>query len=206
MASLGCSAVAVVPAFAPELVAPQICWTAAGVAVLLGIGPAVLLVANALGRSAFQDPSAATIGSTATLMTLGADFAQAIGSIEMAAHPEIARSVGALLGVLEREAGATAKSASSQGVDLAARRHQRIVPLECRVVVRTVDGRNLIGTIADVSLSGVALTACLPRLEVGDVAKVGSRPAVVARIWERGIAFQFDQELDPATFDEAITL
>ena len=141
-----------------------------------------------------------------TLATLGAGFGRAIEAVDGRAHPEVLEAVEALLGVLEREAGTMAQSGRPQGTALPARRHQRIVPLERRVVVTTTDGRKLIGTIADVSRSGVALTARLPRIAVGEAVTVGTRAATVARLSERGIAFQFVTELDPATFDEAIVL
>ena len=206
VASLACAALAAVPAFAPDLVAPQICWAASAAAVLLGLVPAILLIATALGRPIGNDRAAAAVAAATAFATLGANVGRAIEALEADVYPEVARAVGALVHVLETEAGTAARSARPQATGVPPQPHQRIVPIERRVVVRTADGRKLIGTIADVSLSGVALTACLPRLATGETAMVGSRRAVVARLWERGIAFRFEHELEPATFDEAIVL
>ncbi len=86
------------------------------------------------------------------------------------------------------------------------RRHKRVVPRQRRVVVKTADGRNLIGFIADLSVSGVALKERLPCLDIGDEVEVGRHQAIVRRRGERSTAFEFKNTLDESTFGERTVL
>jgi len=85
------------------------------------------------------------------------------------------------------------------------RRHERIVPLMRRAMLRLPDDREIIVKILDVSVSGVGIeTDC--QLPLGSRIVVGSTPAVVVRQFEGGFAGEFQKPLAPEAVDESIRL
>lgn len=85
------------------------------------------------------------------------------------------------------------------------RRHDRIIPLMPRAVLRVSGGAEHIVKILDVSLSGVGIqTNAKP--QPGAEIIVGSKPAVVVRHFQDGFAAQFHQPLPQEEFDETIRL
>jgi hypothetical protein len=85
------------------------------------------------------------------------------------------------------------------------RRHERIVPLMQRTLLRLPDGQEIIAKIRDLSLSGVGVeTEARPPL--GAKITVGSTPAVVVRHFEGGIGGEFDRPFNPGEIDESTRL
>jgi hypothetical protein len=81
--------------------------------------------------------------------------------------------------------------ANHAGIDLPDdREHERIVPFRQRAILRSLDGREHMVKILDLSLSGVGIeTNRLPAL--GEPVFIGSTPAVVVRHFEGGFAGEF---------------
>jgi hypothetical protein len=85
------------------------------------------------------------------------------------------------------------------------RRHDRIVPLLQRAILRLPNGAEHIVKILDISLSGVGVqTAVKPPL--GSEIVIGSKPTVVVRHFQDGFASQFHHPLPQEDFDETIRL
>ena len=85
------------------------------------------------------------------------------------------------------------------------RRHERIVPVMRRAVLRTPDDREIIVRIQDISLSGAGLESdCQPPL--GSQVVVGSTPAVVVRHFEGGFACAFQKQFPPGSINESTRL
>ncbi len=85
------------------------------------------------------------------------------------------------------------------------RRHDRIVPLMPRTLLRLPDGQEIIAKIKDISLSGVGIeTEARPPL--GTSVMIGSTPAKIVRHFEGGIGAEFDKPFNPGDIDEATRL
>ncbi|HXY59599.1 MAG TPA: PilZ domain-containing protein [Methylocystis sp.] len=85
------------------------------------------------------------------------------------------------------------------------RRHERIIPMLRRAVLRLDDGNEIIVRIKDVSISGVGLeTEARPVL--GSTVTVGATPAVVVRHFEGGFACEFPTPFPPGAIDESTRL
>lgn len=85
------------------------------------------------------------------------------------------------------------------------RRHDRIVPLMPRTLLRLPDGQEIIAKIKDISLSGVGIeTEARPPL--GTSVIIGSTPAKIVRHFEGGIGAEFDKPFNPGDIDEATRL
>jgi hypothetical protein len=85
------------------------------------------------------------------------------------------------------------------------RRHDRIVPLMQRTILRLPSGAEHIVKILDISLSGVGVqTNVKPPL--GSEIVIGSKPTVVVRHFQDGFASQFHNPLPQEEFDETIRL
>jgi hypothetical protein len=85
------------------------------------------------------------------------------------------------------------------------RRHERIVPLMQRTLLRLPDGQEIIAKIKDISLSGVGVeTEARPALEARVV--VGSTPAKIVRHFDGGIGAEFDKPFNPGDIDESTRL
>lgn len=85
------------------------------------------------------------------------------------------------------------------------RRHERIVPLMQRTLLRMPDGQELMVKIRDISLSGVGIeTDARPVLGARIV--VGSTPAVVVRHFEGGIGGEFERPFNVGEIDESTRL
>ncbi len=85
------------------------------------------------------------------------------------------------------------------------RRHERIVPVMRRAVLRTPDAREIIVRIQDISLSGAGLESdCQPPL--GSQVVVGSTPAVVVRHFDGGFACAFQKQFPPGSINESTRL
>ena len=81
------------------------------------------------------------------------------------------------------------------------RRHERIAPYHRRTTLRTADGSEYIAALIDFSLPGAALNveAAPP---IGSAVKVGDTSARVVRHFAGGIAVEFDDQREAATFNE----
>lgn len=85
------------------------------------------------------------------------------------------------------------------------RRHERIIPLMQRTLLRTEDGQELIVKIKDISLSGVGIeTEARPIL--GSRIIIGTTPAVVVRHFEGGIGAEFNRPFNVGEIDESTRL
>lgn len=85
------------------------------------------------------------------------------------------------------------------------RRHERVVPLMQRTLVRLPDGQEIIAKIKDVSLSGVGVeTDARPHL--GARVIIGTTRAVVVRHFEGGIGAEFEKPFNPGDIDELTRL
>jgi hypothetical protein len=85
------------------------------------------------------------------------------------------------------------------------RRHDRIVPIMRRTLIRLPDGQEVIVKIRDLSLSGVGLETDAPPAE-GVQILVGSTPAVVVRHFAGGFGAQFAKPFGPGEIDESTRL
>jgi hypothetical protein len=85
------------------------------------------------------------------------------------------------------------------------RRHERVVPLMQRAVMRMADGQEHIVKIRDVSLSGVGIETNL-QPAIGAQVLVGARAARVVRHFEDGLAGEFLRPFSPGELDESIRL
>ncbi|MCC3244223.1 PilZ domain-containing protein [Methylocystis sp. WRRC1] len=85
------------------------------------------------------------------------------------------------------------------------RRHERIVPLMQRTLLRMPDGQELMAKIRDISLSGVGVeTDARPPL--GARILVGSTPALVVRHFDSGIGGEFERPFAVGEIDESTRL
>jgi hypothetical protein len=85
------------------------------------------------------------------------------------------------------------------------RRHERIVPLMPRAVLRLSNGQEFIVKIRDISLSGFAVeTNCLP--QAGTPIVIGSTPATVVRHFDDGFAGEFIAPFSEGEIDEMTRL
>jgi len=85
------------------------------------------------------------------------------------------------------------------------RRHDRIVPMMRRTVLRHGDGSEIIVKIKDISISGVGLE-CEARPALGSTVTIGATPAVVVRHFEGGFACEFPKPFPPGAIDESTRL
>jgi hypothetical protein len=85
------------------------------------------------------------------------------------------------------------------------RRHDRIVPLMQRTLLRLPDGQEIIAKILDVSLSGSGIETDL-RPAPGAHVVVGSTPAIVVRHFQGGIGVEFEMPFKPGVLDESTRL
>jgi hypothetical protein len=85
------------------------------------------------------------------------------------------------------------------------RRHERIVPLMQRVVLRLPGGAEHIVKILDISLSGVGLQTSV-KPPIGTEVVIGSKAGVIVRHFQDGVAAQFRRPLPQEDFDETIRL
>ncbi|MGJ0393962.1 MAG: PilZ domain-containing protein [Methylocystis sp.] len=85
------------------------------------------------------------------------------------------------------------------------RRHDRIVPIMQRTLLRLPEGQEVIAKIKDISLSGVGIeTESRPPL--GARVLIGSTPAKIVRHFEGGIGAEFDKPFNPGDIDESTRL
>lgn len=85
------------------------------------------------------------------------------------------------------------------------RRHDRIVPLMRRTMLRLPDDREVIVKILDISISGVGVETDI-QLPLGARVVVGSTPAVVVRQFDGGFAGEFQKPFPPGSIDESTRL
>ncbi len=85
------------------------------------------------------------------------------------------------------------------------RRHERIVPLMQRTLLRLPDGQEIIAKIRDISLSGAGLETEV-RPSTGAHIMIGSTPAIVVRHFDGGIGAEFEKAFDPGALDESTRL
>ncbi len=85
------------------------------------------------------------------------------------------------------------------------RRHERIVPLMRRAIVRLPNNHEIMVKILDISVSGVGVeTEHLPPL--GAAIVIGSTPAFVVRHFPGGFAGEFPKPFTPGAIDESTRL
>ena len=85
------------------------------------------------------------------------------------------------------------------------RRHERIVPLMQRAMLRLPNGQEIIVKIRDISLSGVGVeTETKPPM--GSRIVVGSTPATIVRHFEGGVAGEFERPFVAGEIDESTRL
>ncbi|MBV1703389.1 MAG: PilZ domain-containing protein [Hyphomicrobiales bacterium] len=85
------------------------------------------------------------------------------------------------------------------------RRHERIAPLHPRVAVKLADGREYLGKLVDVSISGAALeTEAAP--QIGASILIGSTTAQIVRALPGGFAVEFAKPIPAADFTEGVRL
>lgn len=85
------------------------------------------------------------------------------------------------------------------------RRHDRVVPLMQRTLLRFPDGRENIVKIADISLSGAGIETDL-RPEIGSRILLGSTPAMIVRHYDGGVGAEFERPFRLGELDESTRL
>lgn len=85
------------------------------------------------------------------------------------------------------------------------RRHERIVPIMQRTLLRLSDGQEIIVKIRDLSISGVGLET-EARPDQGSHILVGATPAIVIRHFAGGIGAEFETPFRPGEIDEGTRL
>jgi hypothetical protein len=85
------------------------------------------------------------------------------------------------------------------------RRHERIIPLMQRTLLRLPDGQEIIAKIKDISLSGVGVDTDA-RPYIGARILIGGTKAVVVRHFESGIGAEFEKPFSPGDIDESTRL
>lgn len=85
------------------------------------------------------------------------------------------------------------------------RRHDRIVPLMQRTLLRLPDGQEIIAKIVDISLSGGGIETDV-RPVPGARVVVGSTPAFVVRHFQTGIGVEFETPFKAGGLDESTRL
>ncbi len=85
------------------------------------------------------------------------------------------------------------------------RRHDRIVPLMQRTLLRLPEGQEVIAKINDISLSGVGIETD-SRPPLGARVLIGSTPAKIVRYFEGGIGAEFEKPFNPGDIDESTRL
>lgn len=85
------------------------------------------------------------------------------------------------------------------------RRHERVVPRNAATTLKLPTGQTIVVRTVDVSMSGAALVTDIP-IELGTIVIVGSRKAWVTRVFENGIAVEFEHPLRPEVFGPEIVL
>ncbi len=85
------------------------------------------------------------------------------------------------------------------------RRHERVVPLMQRSILRLPDGQEMIVKILDISLSGAGIdTEARPPL--GSHIVIGQTRAVVVRHFDGGIGGEFERPFNSGEIDESTRL
>lgn len=85
------------------------------------------------------------------------------------------------------------------------RRHDRIVPVSCKVDITDFSGLTRPAEIIDVSRSGVALR--VQGLQIGDVIRIGERTCGgVVRLIDGGVGVQFKRIIPMEEFNEHVRL
>ncbi|MGJ0508537.1 MAG: PilZ domain-containing protein [Methylocystis sp.] len=85
------------------------------------------------------------------------------------------------------------------------RRHERIVPLMQRTLLRLPDGQEIIAKIRDISLSGAGVET-EARPDIGESVVVGSTPAIIVRHFEGGVGAEFETPFRAGALDESTRL
>lgn len=85
------------------------------------------------------------------------------------------------------------------------RRHERIVPLMQRAMLRLPDGHEHIVKIKDISLSGVGIETDLTPA-IGSAIVLGSTPATIVRHFPGGVAGEFVRPFNLGDIDESTRL
>jgi len=85
------------------------------------------------------------------------------------------------------------------------RRHERIVPLMRRAMLRLDDRSEIIVKILDISVSGVGVETD-SRPPIGAHIVIGTTPAVVVRHFETGFASEFTKPFSPNAVNESMRL
>ena len=79
------------------------------------------------------------------------------------------------------------------------RRHERIIPANPRTTVKIADGREYLAKLIDISISGAAMK-CDAELVIGAPVTIGTTLGRVVRVFEGGIAVEFQRAFQAETF------
>ena len=85
------------------------------------------------------------------------------------------------------------------------RRHERIIPHRRHSILRVDDDREHVVQLIDISISGAAVSTAVKPV-IGTRVRLGQTNGEIVRIFEGGVAVQFDQVIPPEKFDENIKL
>ena len=87
------------------------------------------------------------------------------------------------------------------------RRHERLVPRNSVCELRLESGRIMVVRLADISMSGAAVSAeDKDKLAIGTAVTLGHTPGKVVRHFQGGMAVEFLLSLSPDRFDDNIVL
>lgn len=84
------------------------------------------------------------------------------------------------------------------------RRHERIEPVHKRSTLH-VGKREIPVKLIDISLSGAAMN-CDFKAAIGTPVVIGATPAKIVRVFEGGVAVEFEREFDPESFSDKAKL
>jgi PilZ domain len=85
------------------------------------------------------------------------------------------------------------------------RRHERIAPRDTRTILKLPNGREFAASVIDLSMSGAAI-AVEGQMAIGARVLIGSTPARVVRLLDKGVALEFSRPLPEERFSEDIVL
>lgn len=127
---------------------------------------------------------------------------------EITRHSEqgFAFSISATLRKRDKLASQLTWLANRDGLGLPEdRRHERVVPASPGVVVRLENGREFVGRLIDLSMSGAAVSV-EGKLPIHSSVTLGRTPGRVVRVFQGGIGVQFLLPISPDRFDENLVL
>jgi hypothetical protein len=85
------------------------------------------------------------------------------------------------------------------------RRYERIAPRDPRTILKLANGHEFAASVIDLSISGAAI-AVEGQMVIGARVIIGSTPARVVRLLDKGVAVEFSRPLPEERFSEDIVL